>query len=239
MWSLATSFLGPMRSWPGTLLRTAVTVTQMTLGQVWRRFILRLSGFPYLLCPLVQEDVPRADKLALARQFCSAKPCCLDELFSQRLRNTVPCPEALIDDPQLHSFVSSCLREAMPTTTHVENGFAHMRRQLNLGWRAPSMHKLSADSVLAEHKRVHAAWVAKAKKAARLPGRQMHRPNSRPIWAWSKKRRQQASVSAFNEYVSDMFASASSPGATKAAVFRRLGQSWRELPANEKHKSQS
>ena len=238
MWDLALAFLGEMRNWTADLVHAAVVIVHMTMGHLWRRFVLRLSSFPWLLSPLCLDDadVPRGDKIRLAQQFMQAKECCIDDMFSARLRATIPSAEALVDDNHIVGFLKHSLQQAHSTTSHIEDGFAHMRRHLNLGWRAPSMATVAAQHVLAEHQRVHGAWLRSLKSKPHeqeRKRRQSHtpKPGRRPIWVWSKRRRVRSSVNAYNEFISHNFEDV--PGPRRGAL-ARLGQMWRQLPPASK-----
>ena len=232
MWALPLCFLGEMRTWRLPLLKRLVTCLQITMGQLWRRFVVRLQTFPWLLSPLVQDEVGRAQKLDLARAFMAKNDCCLDEMFSLKLRNSLPSPESLLDDAGVVGFLKHALQQAMPTTTHIEDGFAHIRRNLNLCWRAPSMHTVSAHHVLAEHKRVHGVWLKSLQsKGPHDPHRrrQRHDPRAakRPIWVWSRRKRNRAALNGFNAFVSEHFSTLTG---SRPVVMSRLGRMWRELP---------
>ena len=231
--ALPIAFIGNLRSWAENMLATLASILQLTAGNLWRRFCVRLSSYPFLLMPLVQPDVVEEEKVHLAQQAWETRACCIDELFTEKFRSTLTGPDDLVHNRHVTAFLASSLQQMMPTTTHIENGFAHMRKTVTMGWRAPSMHSLASHHVLGEHKRVHELWLRKK----RAPGRfaaatpDGSKPNKRPIWVWSKKRRQQHKVSGYNEFVAEMFSSCRAlPGDQgRNTALRTLAQAWRDL----------
>eukprot|EP00971_Amphidinium_carterae_P346065 6487316-Amphidinium_carterae.2 len=55
-WELPRRFLGELRNWQASFLLLAMKVVNLTMGNVWRRFCLRLNSFPFRLTALLDPQ---------------------------------------------------------------------------------------------------------------------------------------------------------------------------------------
>ena len=243
LWALPIAWFGGLWTWPTSLLTKAFTMVHLSLGNMWRRFSLRLEAYPLALCQVAHPLVPFEERLESAKSFFNLSPCCIDDDFSLKLRGCVHGPEDLVrDNNSARVFLQQSLEGLVGSTSHVEDGFAHMRRHLQSSWRAPGIASLASRHCLAEHKRVHSRWTKKAGHCHKPAAKQ--EAKKRPVWAAGKLRGQGAN--GFHEYVSATYAQAErevlkakqrSPVQMHRAVLRQLGCMWRSLSEADRSRS--
>jgi len=124
-------------------------------------------------------------RLAEAQAFFDADLCCLDDLFTKRLRKLVHSPMDLFTEC-MQRFLTASFKYALAATTHSENAFAHMRKFLTSCHRPPAMATVATQHVTGEITRVHKKWKAAAKRVAPTDVATHH---SRPMWTKSLRQR--------------------------------------------------
>ena len=189
IWGLAESFYGPMSSWDEDMCEVATSSLNKVIGNLWRRFFVRLRGWPWKLCRYVDEKLPEEERKQVAQEFLDAPWCCLDVYFGRRFRKMVTCIEDMFLGPVVQ-FVRECFARCLASTTHIENSFAHMRAFLKSCRRPPAMPTLGAYHVLVEISRTHKSWLASLPEAKRTELQRqtgVTGPRMRPMWAASKK----------------------------------------------------
>ena len=120
LWRLPLALHGPLASWPGEVLREADAIVHVFTGSFYRRFDIRLSGYPWRLMRLVDASLDMGARRAEGEELFRANECCLDSGFSLRLRKM--CTTG-VDDlflPEVQRFLSACFRYAMASTVHSE-----------------------------------------------------------------------------------------------------------------------
>jgi len=55
-------------------------------AHIWHRCFRPFQQFPHKLALLCDPDTSNEEKLGIIRDFSSARPCCLDLAYSQRLK---------------------------------------------------------------------------------------------------------------------------------------------------------
>ena len=241
LWRLPIAMLGEAEAWPTDVLVRALAINNLTLGNLWRRFKLRLAAFPLALANIVHPETPVEDQLALAEAFVAKPACCLDDDYSLKLRGLLNSARDLLDDAVIASFLRSSLEGLVGSASHIEDGFAHMRRALQAAHRPPGMCSLSSQQTLSEHRRVHAKWKDSQRPESLKPAPKQA-ANKRPVWAATKKQTGRSECNSFQEFVSSNYALASSrPGLERlsksdqhAHVLKHLGQAWRDLSQDER-----
>ncbi|CAK0829920.1 unnamed protein product, partial [Prorocentrum cordatum] len=86
LWRLPLALHGPLASWPGEVLREADAIVHVFTGSFYRRFDIRLSGYPWRLMRLVDASLDMGARRAEGEELFRANECCLDSGFSLRLR---------------------------------------------------------------------------------------------------------------------------------------------------------
>ena len=159
VWGLAEAFYGPMAEWSHDMCRQATTAVNRVVGNLWRRFYVRLRGWPWKLIRYCDDSLSEAERRGVAQKFLDTPKCCLDPYVGRRL-------QAMVRDiadmflPPVVAFVKECFVRSLASTTHVENAFAHVRSYLSSCRRPPSVAALAAHHVITECHRVHKAWLA-------------------------------------------------------------------------------
>ena len=188
VWGLANAFYGPMSSWDPGICEVATATVNKVIGNLWRRFFVRLRGWPWNLIRYCDEGLSLEERRKVAQEFLDAPLCCLDEYFGRRLRKIVSCIEDLFLDPVV-KFMRECFSRCLASTTHIENSFVHMRSFLSSCRRPPTMASLGSYHVLNELLRTHTSWL-KSLAEARRSAFQMQSGTTgkrmRSAWAASK-----------------------------------------------------
>lgn len=141
IWKMAVTLMGDPSFWNARLLQLAVTSRNCLLGNLWRRFVVRLRSWPWRLAYIVDTTVPMALRRRRAEAFMSSSDCCLDESFSLRLRRLIASTDELFH-PTFQQWLATVFQQGLASTTYIENGFAHMRAFLNRSWRSPAEIRL-------------------------------------------------------------------------------------------------
>ena len=147
IWALPIAMMGDLWTWGPSLLTKAFTALNLTMGNVWRRFKVKLAAYPLKLTELVHPSIPLQERRAAAVSFLDASRCCLDDDFSLKLRAHFRTPEDILENPMAVQFLCTTLEGLVGSTSHIEDAFAHMRRHVQAAWRAPSMASLASRSV--------------------------------------------------------------------------------------------
>ena len=126
IWGLAESFHGPMSHWSHDMCRRVTTTVNRVIGNLWRRFYVRLRSWPWRLVRYCDDQLPYEDRVRIAEEFLAAPWCCLDAYFGRRFRAMVRTTADMFLEPVV-AFVKECFMRCLASTTHVENQFAHIR----------------------------------------------------------------------------------------------------------------
>ena len=93
-------FHGPCAQWPPARQRAFQQLVLLAAGQLWRKLVLPWQGYPWKMWPIVwgesEDERCRAASLLLAE-----RDCCLDEVFTQKLKLLVPDPQTLASESTL------------------------------------------------------------------------------------------------------------------------------------------
>ena len=95
VWGAAVHLLGPMHLWPPAVLKDAVGIVNELIGNLFRRFIVRLQAWPWKLHAVLDESLSMQARRAVASEFLQAPPCCVDDSFSSTLRSDLHSVEDL------------------------------------------------------------------------------------------------------------------------------------------------
>ena len=204
-WGLTTSYFGLPFSWDQAQKKQASTCAWRILGNLYRRFVVRLHAWPWRLAGMVDSRLSNDERAKVAHDYVKANRCCLDPLFGRKFRDACSTEEGgpTVADIMLQpilDFFLAVFTKALASTTHVENMFAHMRRVFNRG--AGHIFNVAAYNVLLEAKRVWSGWLGGSKQTGqqqRWTKAKVRR--GRPVWANRKKSRRSLRLTSFNLYV--------------------------------------
>ena len=236
LWALPIALYGEAWSWSTATLTKAFTIVNLIRGNIWCRFNLRMASYPLALAGVADPENDRPRRVALAEAFVAKDACCLDNDYSLKLKSYIRTATDLVDDEAIASFLRESLDGLVASTSHIEDGFAHMRRLLQSSHRPPGMASLSSQHSLCEHKRIHSKWLS-AQQPETLKPTPKQLANKRPIWADKKKQHGRSEANGFHAFVSASYARAThdlrlehlSKSERHAQVLKSLGQSWRSL----------
>lgn len=206
IWPLFESFLGPINATGRNLAALCTAAVHRAVGNLWRRFVVRLRSWPWRLSLLLSDQLSHDEKVAIAEEFIAARRCCLDPYFGAKLRELVSEAHDLLLAPVLR-FLAACFTKAVAATTHCEDQFAHLRQYLQRSQRATHMASAAAYHMLLESRRIHKAWyeslpIEKRKRQIDLCRQKTRAGACRPIWTQSKRRRAGGSrITCANAYV--------------------------------------
>ena len=193
-WESVIAMRGPQSGWSQSLIVMASTCLHLSIGTLYRRFIIFFQGWPWKLMGLIDSECSDTSKRKLAQEFLDAPECCRDPLFSERLAKFVKEIEDLVDDLDMIQFLKSIFGGSTSCTTNIENGFARLRRFLGTCWRAPHISYMSWFHIASALKVLHSRFM---NPQAHTPGEEPVKKKKvidsthmqRPVWAWSCKRR--------------------------------------------------
>eukprot|EP00974_Lingulodinium_polyedra_P060543 5837014-Lingulodinium_polyedra.AAC.1 len=123
------------------------------VAQLHWRFISAYQSWPYRLLTLVDMSVDADERLHVAREFCNAHACCLDEHCSRKLHALVPDPERLVNDEDLKGALIAWAHTGRVCNMHVERIFARIKRAVP---DDTSAERLSAAGFLSQVRHKHA-----------------------------------------------------------------------------------
>lgn len=154
-WDLAVALWGDMSTWPKERLKCCTISASIVMGNLWRRFVVRLRTWTWRLCLTIPDICPHHARVAVIQEFLDASECCLDDIFGKRFRALVSRAEDFDLEPII-DFLKAALGYALATSTHAECSFARLRRWLNqMAGKSSTAATVAAHHVLSESKRVH------------------------------------------------------------------------------------
>jgi hypothetical protein len=112
-------------------LRLVGAIRQMVISiaaQVYWRFEVNFGSYPYPLLRLCDRSASYDDRLAVAKAFFEASPCCLDPHFSRKVRLLFPSAEAMIADDEFVECLRAWAYHSKICNMHVERIFAQIRK---------------------------------------------------------------------------------------------------------------
>ena len=136
-----------------SLVTDVRTMVLKIVAQLHWRFLWVYQSWPYRLLTLVDMSVGAEERLQLAREFCNANSCCLDQHCSRKLRALVADPEELLRDDDLQGALISWAHKGRVCNMHVERMFARIRSSVP---RHTSAERLAASGFLTQVKQQHA-----------------------------------------------------------------------------------
>ena len=155
VWGLMMLFKGNDQTWSGALRQVATRSAHRLMGQLWRRFVVRLRSWPWRLALVVDMSLPMLNRRQIIQECLDASPCCLDECFSQKIRVWLTEVDHFFDPP-IQRWLTAIFTRALSSTAHEENQFAHFRKFANNCWRPPCLSLLAAHHIAVESTRIYA-----------------------------------------------------------------------------------
>ena len=86
-WGLTTSFFGLPFSWDQAQKKQASTCAWRILGNLYRRFVVRLHAWPWRLAGMVDSRLSNDERAKVAHDYVKANRCCLEPLFGKKFRD--------------------------------------------------------------------------------------------------------------------------------------------------------
>ena len=190
-WELFVCFFGPQQSWPASLVQEVQCMMNYVCGSVYRRFQMVFREFPWKLALAVDTTLPMEQRRRVVADFLAANICCLDVGFSQRLRALIAKAGGTIDwffEPHVQEWLYHVFAKGVICTTNLENAFAHIRRFVNMSWRAIHIASIAQHYMCGFLNRIHLAWIRSAygEKACQQPPEYANH-KTRPMWAQTKR----------------------------------------------------
>lgn len=129
-----------------------IVIVGMIAQVVWR-FVVPFSTWPYKLARMVRPGVSARERLSLAAELLSARPCCVDMYCSQKLRDAYASPEALVEDRELQAVLEAWCRTGRLCNMHTERQFARIRKAVPSG--KPYAERVCAAGMLTQVRHAH------------------------------------------------------------------------------------
>ena len=220
-------FHGPCAQWPPARQRAFQQLVLLAAGQLWRKLVLPWQGYPWKMWPIVwgesEDERCRAASLLLAE-----RDCCLDEVFTQKLKLLVPDPQTLASE-STRDFLSCCFTRLVATSTFVERRFASYG-----AWNARRASACRLPMLVAKHvtsclKEFVDRW------RQREQAQEQRGSNCRPVWQESAmKGMRQTGLHVFAQECRKQRESALPGGGASCANFLSgARQKWSELSKEE------
>ncbi|CAE7841126.1 unnamed protein product, partial [Symbiodinium necroappetens] len=115
-------FHGPCTQWPPARQRAFQQLVLLAAGQLWRKLVLPWQAYPWKMWPIVWGET-EDERCCAAVRLLAERDCCLDQVFTQKLKSLVPDPETLASE-STREFLSCCFTRLVVTSTFVERRFA-------------------------------------------------------------------------------------------------------------------
>jgi hypothetical protein len=129
--------------------KTAVCSTLVSIAcQVWWRFQVVFSDWPFRLVQILYADPDRA--LQLATEFMEMPECCLEPLMASKVRALFNSPEEFLADKHFWSSLRLWASSAKLANMHIERMLALVRQSLPLDIGSPLMERVCASGLLAQ-----------------------------------------------------------------------------------------
>jgi hypothetical protein len=115
------------RAWSETLYVAASAPMLVLAGQLFRRFIAALQGWPWRMGLVLSDDLDAASKLAVAEDLFRCNACDLDP-FTAWVKSKWTRPTDMLSDAGL-DFVRALFRHVPATNIHSEDRFSRVARR--------------------------------------------------------------------------------------------------------------
>ena len=217
------------RGWGVALLEEAQSTIVVCICETWRRLWKPFRRYPWRLTALVDPE-REEEAAAEAAGLLSAKECCLDTSFSQRLRQQFG---AKAFEPEVQDFLMAMFTRCVVTSTYVERVFAgltHATRSAQL-----ELPSLKARHVLQNFSGHVERW--RASQLAMSRGQRRRSGASRP--AWMKMVVPGSRLNGLQMWQKQHLASGAAAGASGAARLQEARAVWKSLPQEERREWQA
>jgi hypothetical protein len=205
-WRLVKQLKGEGYEWDPEIALDMVTAVALVLANVWRRIFAYFKEWPWPLGMASDTRVLIQERERIYSAFLEMPLEKLDRGLGRKLRRW---PEISLDNlvnGRVGVFLRLLFLSVVPSTSHIENLFAHLKRLLMMLTKAPTMATVSARHATAEFKRIFEAR-REARHSNPKPTRKSQRPwQLRPVWIQAKHkrtRRQSKRVTGLNVFVGE------------------------------------